>query len=333
MKRKLLFLLTLLPLMSIAQTTLIAGDIAIIHNQTDTPDDFAFVTFVDLQAGTEIVFTDCGADAAGFNTPCTEGAFKYTVPGGGHLAGDIIKFEGTGAVTTPGNPNFTTYNDSRITGSFATSTSGDQIIAYQGATADSPTFIFASNTASTVFTGAKTDTNQTGLPTGLDDTTPPRTALGLGSGTGTQDEWDNVVYNGTFDFSGSSLAAAKLALTDPANYYMTNDVNDATYTGLVAAIPNSLMLPLATQDFTLNRAITIYPIPSKDGIINITNNNSEVTLSTIEIFDITGKKIYNQKLNNNLQQQINLNNANSGIYFAKITDNDNNTITKKLIVQ
>lgn len=327
MKRTLLLLLTLLPLMSLAQTTLVAGDIAIIHNQTDTPDDFAFVTFVDLLPGTEIVFTDCGADAAGFNTPCTEGAYKYTVPAGGHLAGDIIKFMATA------NTDFTVYNDSRITGGFATSTSGDQIIAYQGATADSPTFIFASNTASTLFTGAKTDTNQTGLPAGLDDTTPPRSALGLGSGPGTQDEWDNVVYNGTFDFSGSSLAAAKLALTDPANYHGANTITDTDYANAVAAIPNSLMLPLATQDYTLNRAITIYPIPSKDGIVNIINNNAELTLNIIEVFDITGKKIFNQKLNNNLQQQINLNNAKSGIYFAKITDNDNNTITKKLIVQ
>ena len=71
-----------------AQTTLSPGDIAIILGQSDNPEKFAFYTKVDLDAGTEIYFTDCGADAAGFKTPtCNEGAFKYTAPAGGISAG------------------------------------------------------------------------------------------------------------------------------------------------------------------------------------------------------------------------------------------------------
>jgi hypothetical protein len=34
-----------------AQTTLAAGDISTIWNQADTPDDFAFITYIDLAEG------------------------------------------------------------------------------------------------------------------------------------------------------------------------------------------------------------------------------------------------------------------------------------------
>lgn len=325
MKQKLLYVLVLLPLIALAQTNLQAGDIAIIHNQADTPDDFAFVTFVDLQPGTEIIFTDCGADAAGFNTPCTEGAYKYSVPAGGHLAGAIIKFMATA------NPNFTPYNDFRITGGFATSTSGDQIIAFQG-TGDIPTFIFASNTASTLFTGNKADTNQTGLPTGLDDTTAPRSALGLGTGEGTQDEWDNVVYSGVYDFN--SIAEAKLALTDPNNYYGINSTTDTAYANYVTTMPDQLTLPtLSIQNFELENAITVYPIPSNDGMLTIHNTNSQLELLSVEVYDVTGKQIAQQDLNAETIQPLNLTGINTGIYYVRISDNNHNSVTKKVIIK
>ena len=227
-----------------SQTSLTPGDIAILWNQTDTPDSFAFVTFVDMAAGTVIYFSDCGADAAGFNTPCVEGAFRYTVPAGGLTAGDIIRSDTNAS-------DFTIYNDSRITGSFATSTAGDQIIAFQDASnpggstnaGNNPAFIFASNTASTLFNGDKTNTTQTGLPLGLSDSGSPRTALGIGLGP--VDEYDNSVYSGSYDFTSGGIPAAKIAFTDPANYYGT-DPNpptlDPTYDAYVAAIPPAITL-------------------------------------------------------------------------------------------
>ena len=104
MKTKLLSILVALPILllttsAFAQTTLAPGDIAVIQLQGDDPDSFAFVTFVDIDAGTGIYFTDCGVTTAGqFRTPaCTEGARKYTAPTGGLDAGDIIKYAGGGA--------------------------------------------------------------------------------------------------------------------------------------------------------------------------------------------------------------------------------------------
>ena len=235
-----------------SQTTLAVGDIAIIWNQTDptgTGDSFAFVTFIDLDPGTVIYFTDCGADAAGFNTPfCDEGALAYTVPAGGLTAGDIITYVSSGA------PNFAAYTDSRIPlTDFELSTGGDQIIVFQDDSnaagssnaGNNPRFIFASNTASTLFTGNKADRSETGLPDGLSDTGAPRSAVGKGAGTGARDEFDNSVYTGTYDFSSGGIPAARIALTNPANYYGSNGNppgNDATYDNAVSAIPSALTL-------------------------------------------------------------------------------------------
>lgn len=236
-------------LTSMAQTTLSAGDIAIIHIQCDNPDDFAFVPFVNLAATTEIIFTDCGADATGFPNPCTEGGWKYTAPAGGVQAGTVIRFSTSG--------NFTAYSDSRISGVFGLATSGDQVLAFQDSNPGNavdpgvePTFLFAINAASTAFTGDPTDTNQTGLPAGL-STTSPVSALGVGTGPGTQDEHDNSVYD--TDVGGSNFAninSMKLALTNVANYNGEQNVAEADYVSDVADLANLMVvLPVELVTF------------------------------------------------------------------------------------
>ncbi|MEO0869032.1 MAG: hypothetical protein AAFY17_11410, partial [Cyanobacteria bacterium J06642_11] len=102
-------------------TTLSAGDIAIVGFNFDNPDEFAFVSLVDLEAGTEINFTDNGWQAAG-TFRATEGTFTWTAPT------DIA----AGTVVNP------------AVSSIAFSASGDQILAYQG-DASNPTFIYALN--------------------------------------------------------------------------------------------------------------------------------------------------------------------------------------------
>ncbi len=235
------------------QTTLVPGDIGVFWAQTDTPDDFAFVTYVDLEASTVIYFTDCGVVPSGSFDPagCMEGAFAYTVPAGGHAIGDVITLANVSAPVIPGNPNFSVYNDALITENFGISTGGDQVTVFQDANfpggssnaSANPKFIFQLNIGSTLFTGDDAaSSTQTGLPTGLQNTVAPFTALGLGSGPGVSDENDNAVYTGSYTFN--DVAAAKLALTDYNNYYFTdiNPPGDATYNGHLAAIPTVLTL-------------------------------------------------------------------------------------------
>jgi hypothetical protein len=83
---------------------------------------------------------------------------------------------------------------------------------------------------------------------------------------------------------------------------------------------------LATDKFDLNK-ISIYPNPSK-GIFNLALNN--LPIETLELFDLLGKKINvidNLKTINN-QLELDLTSFSSGIYFVKITANNQSTIKK-----
>lgn len=328
MKTKLLYLLFAGALffgnVTIAQTALSPGDIVVFWNQTDTPDDFAFVTFVDLEPGTVIYFTDCGADALGFNNPCSEGARAYTVPIGGKAIGDIVRYDaGT-------NSDFTTYTDSVITGSLATSTSGDQIIVFQDAAnaggsanaAANPAYIFASNTSANTFVGDKTDSNQTGMPAGLQDTTAPVTALGLGAGPIPQDEVDNAVYNGTYVFT--TAAEAQLALTDPSNYVSSSGITVVAYADAVAAIPGKLTITTLSTTEVEAQEIVMYPNPASS-FITIAGN--EEVVDEVRIYNVIGKEVLRANLVND---KINISALSSGMYIVNLIG-DNVNVVKKLV--
>ena len=336
MKTKLLFFLSIAGALLFsnttnAQTVLAPGDIVVFWNQADTPDGFAFVTFVDLDPGTVIYFTDCGVVPAGTFDPagCGEGAVAYTVPVGGKAIGDVVQW-------ADGVADFADYpGDATILGGSGPSfsTGGDQIIVFQAngspggspTAGTNPTFIFVNNNASTLFTGDDSNsTTETGLPIGLSDVTTPRTALGLGSGTGASQEYDNTVYNGTYVFS--TVADAKLALTDPANYTGANGITDAPYQAQVGAIPGKLtILSLTTEEFDAQNVV-MYPNPA-NSFITISGN--QLDINEVRIFDITGKEVIRT---NAVQDQIDISPLNSGVYLVNILGNDIDVV-KKLIKQ
>lgn len=76
-----------------------------------------------------------------------------------------------------------------------------------------------------------------------------------------------------------------------------------------------------------NGDINVYPNPSKDGLINLSNvaNNS-----TISVFNVIGEIVFSSTVNNS--NQLDLSNLNKGSYFVSIA-NKNNRITKKLIIE
>ena len=143
----LMFLFTLFSGKALAQSTLSLGDISIIGINANTPDNFAFVTWVDLLNNTEIRFTDNGF-SAGSNSS-TAGIYRdqeqyvtwknntgATIP-----AGTVVVITGaTSPMSTSLGQIVSILNSS---GSAATSmslinTSGDQIFAFQGAGAVAP---------------------------------------------------------------------------------------------------------------------------------------------------------------------------------------------------
>lgn len=341
MKKKYLLIFVLFIAFSLnnttkAQTSLVAGDIAVLWSQTDTPDKFAFVPFVDLAAGTAIYFSDCGVVTGGTINPagCTEGAVKYTVPAGGITKGTIVTW-------VDGATDFSNYTDTLISGSIALSTSGDQVLVFQDAAnpggsanaSANPKFIFIMNTASTLFTGnAASSSTETSLPTGLSDTGLPRTALGVGSGTGVSDEYDNVVYKGTYTFA--TVALAKTAITNPINYFGsdTNPPGDATYNGYVTAMPSMLTFTtLSTIDVNFENDFNVFPNPSNG---NLTIKNPGIALYFATILDANSRIIDKLDLKGTTKDvKLNLEGKlTSGLYFIEI-QSEKGIMVKKLIIK
>ena len=144
-------------------TTLSAGDVALIGFSADTGGkSFSLVLLTAVEAGTTISFTDNGWLAAG-GFRAGEGVVTYTAPAGGAAAGTVITFSG-------------------LTGSLNPSTSGDQIIAYQGAGATAtPLFSVDFPDGNASYAGDATSSNTSAIPTGL---AANSTALAFGTDNG-----------------------------------------------------------------------------------------------------------------------------------------------------
>ena len=152
---------------------LTAGDIAIVGLATDSPDTFSFVLLVDIVAGQQIVFTDCAWTGSALAT--NENTATWTAPAGGVAKGTVIKI--VNAVTLDA-----AYGT--VVGALSgLSSSGDQVLAYTGTSAN-PTFIYAASTKGWLTSGT-TSSNTSYLPVGLTDGT---TAVGLA-------EVDNYAYS------------------------------------------------------------------------------------------------------------------------------------------
>lgn len=170
----LLFFITLfLTQIIVAQTTLSAGDIAILqYNSDGSPEVIKFIALTSIESGTTINFTDNGWRSD--NTfRANEGTDTWTA------ASDIS----CGQIVT-------------ITlSSIAFNANGDQVLAYQGLST-SPTFLFAiNNEGSGVWQTTATNSRTSALPTGL---TNGVNAVAL-------NEIDNTKYTGSLSGSKSTI--------------------------------------------------------------------------------------------------------------------------------
>ncbi len=121
----------LAPVSTLAASQLAPGDIAILQYRTDSPDGFGFVALVDLEAGTEIHFTNKGWDALRLRLARGEEVWRW------HTASALPK----ATVVTCGGPESNSTHlctegnlilpegDTTIQGF---SNDGDQLLAFQG---------------------------------------------------------------------------------------------------------------------------------------------------------------------------------------------------------
>src|SRR5262245_37543476 len=185
-------------------TNLAAGDLAIIGVNADDPDNFSFVLLVDVQAGTQVIFADCGVKSDG-TFRGSEGAQRWTAPSD-LPAGAVVNLAANAA-------QFTALTDAVITGAFSLSTSGDQIIAFQG-TGAAPTYLYALTFDRNAFGSDATSATNTAMPPGLTS----QTAVARGQAAS---EWDDVVYNGPTTGTKADLLAA---IANSANWLGSNDL-------------------------------------------------------------------------------------------------------------
>ena len=107
------------------------------------------------------------------------------------------------------------------------------------------------------------------------------------------------------------------------------DVFDGQTTNATATTPFPIGTygnTLSVDSFTVSN-FSLYPNPTNTGFVNITTTSSEKV--NVNVFDILGKKVISQTLNNNT---LNVSDLNSGVYIVKLTQNGAST-TKKLVIE
>ncbi len=248
-----------------AATILSAGDIAVIGFNFDNPDELAFVLLRDIEVGTEIRFTDNGWKSNN-SFYSGEGTFVWTASSD-MVAGTIV------------NPSVS---------SVSFSSSGDQILAYQG-TVINPTFIYALNSKGTGWQTTIIDSSASTLPMGLINGT---TAVAL-------NEIDNAIYTG--QTSGTKVALLT-AISNPNNWAGS----DAT------------RQTMPTNPFTVLSGGDIAPV-----VASTTPNNGATKVAVNESFTVNF--IENVTL---LAGWFNLNCISSGLHMVTTFDGPKNyTVT------
>ena len=76
-----------------------------------------------------------------------------------------------------------------------------------------------------------------------------------------------------------------------------------------------------------NQSIGFYPNPVTDGVINLSNAGS--SMKDVQIFDVVGKRVFNQQtISNRLDVSV----LNAGIYVIKVSS-DNQTSSSRLVIK
>ena len=227
---------------------LTAGDIAILGVHTDTQKSMIFVALADIPANTQISFTDNGWNATAQTWRPNEGTIVWS-----HT--ELVSKGTCITLSINTSPYSATLGTVTTNSSFNLSTSGDQILAYEGTTAptsnDASIWLYGISTSNWVWGNSSTTSD---LPTAL--------ANAAVAFTGTTTDIDNGYFaNGSEPQTSVSVSGTKEELlnlfTNNANYYFNN--NAITFPAYTITVGSE---PVISVSGTLNSFSTIVGTPS-----------------------------------------------------------------------
>lgn len=260
-----------------AQTVLSAGDIAFTgYISTNTPDEFSFVLLKNVATGTTINFTDNSwLDTGTFRT----GETSVTWTASSALsAGQEIKIAGLTATLASGAGSPGTVTGS--VGGLNLSTSGDQILAFQGTTI-APTFIsgihmnvywtgFGDPVDTTAAAWDSTNSNNTSassLPPGLITAT---NAIWVGVFQTPASEFDNARFTcGSSDVSNVTIA--RNSINNQINWTKSN----GTPAGFTLPTGCSYLVVSAASVSVTGRVLTASRKGISRAFVSLTGNDGQ----------------------------------------------------------
>lgn len=159
------------------------------------------------------------------------------------------------------------------------------------------------------------------------------------------DAGEEYILGSAENVTNGDTSASPLLITVPVDAALGNTIMRVSTKYVDTDDPGLPMACLTSydgesEDYTLNVLaqlgvgyFSIYPNPNK-GQFTVSLISSSTENVNITVYDIRGRKIYNNMFENssNFNQSINLNNVQSGMYLVKVSDGLNQT-TKRIIVQ
>ena len=148
-----------------------------------------------------------------------------------------------------------------------------------------------------------------------------------GDGGFKKDLWEYNPFSDNWairsEFGGSARKNAFVFCIDNYAYVGTGKGVSGKKQSIYQYIPYDV---LSTQAL-IPMNFQVFPIPAS-GQLNINNHPS----GTISIFNLTGNKVYSEKLSENSNSTINLSQLNKGIYLLQFINEKNHTLQSKQII-
>lgn len=133
-----------------------------------------------------------------------------------------------------------------------------------------------------------------------------------------------------FDLNNSFISYSSGDEVDETdNFLFTVIDGDGGWTGTHRFNVNFVDVGVSAQDLA-QLEISVYPNPVKS-VLTVKTNSLFSNNGTLEVYNLQGQLIANQKISGNVTETISTNNFHNGIYFLKVQDEANTSITKFVV--